>query len=131
MPKSLKRGARKRDRRANAMSTRKVELSADHRRALSLLAGLLHGCTEAILLAHGFKIEMLIILVRGGFAIATPEIVHAGNRPIEVVRVRITDAGRQALDGHFAARGTKCLNAVRPARGRRPILHPPPIDAEN
>ena len=31
-------------------------------------------------------------------AIATPEIVHAGNRPIEVVRVRITDAGRQALD---------------------------------
>jgi hypothetical protein len=42
---------------------------------------------------------MLIVLVRSGFATATPEIVRAGNRPIEVVRVGITDAGRQALDG--------------------------------
>jgi hypothetical protein len=30
---------------------------------------------------------------------ATPETVHAGKRPIEVVRVRITDAGRLALAG--------------------------------
>jgi hypothetical protein len=64
-----------------------------------LLAGSSHCCTEAILLAHGFTIEMLIVLVRDGFATATPEIVHAGSRPIEVVRVGITDAGRQALDG--------------------------------
>jgi copper/silver efflux system protein len=28
-----------------------------------------------------------------------PEIVHAGRRPIEVVRMRITDAGRRALAG--------------------------------
>jgi len=41
-----------------------------------LLAGSSHGCTEAILLAHGFTIEMLIVLVRGGLATATPEIVH-------------------------------------------------------
>jgi hypothetical protein len=60
MRKLLKCGARKRDRRANAMSTRKAGLSADHRLALSLLAGLSHGCTEAILLAHGFTIEILI-----------------------------------------------------------------------
>jgi hypothetical protein len=66
MRKLLKCGARKRDRRANAMSTRKAGLSADHRLALSLLAGLSHGCTEAILLAHGFTIEMLIVLVRAG-----------------------------------------------------------------
>jgi hypothetical protein len=99
MRKLVKCGGRKPDRRAKAMSTRKAELSADHRRALSLLAGLSHGGTEAILLAHGFTIEMLIVLVRGGFATATPEIVHAGNRSIEVVRVGITDAGRQALDG--------------------------------
>jgi hypothetical protein len=50
------------------------------------------------LLAHGFTIEMLIVLVRDGLAAATPEILHAGRRPIEVVRVGITDAGRQALD---------------------------------
>jgi hypothetical protein len=92
-------GAGKPQRRAMAMSARKSRLSADQRRALGLLAGSSHGCTEAILLAHGFTIEMLIVLVRDGFATATPEIVHAGRRPIEVVRVGITDAGRQALDG--------------------------------
>jgi hypothetical protein len=31
-----------------------------------------------------------------GLVTATPETVHAGKRPIEVVRVRITDAGRLA-----------------------------------
>jgi hypothetical protein len=34
-----------------------------------------------------------------GLATATPETVHAGKRPIEVVRVRITDAGKLALAG--------------------------------
>ena len=38
------------------------------------------------MLAHGFTIEMLIVLVRDGFATATPEIVHAGRRPIEFRR---------------------------------------------
>jgi hypothetical protein len=37
MRKLVKCGGRKPDRRAKAMSTRKTELSADHRRALSLL----------------------------------------------------------------------------------------------
>jgi hypothetical protein len=32
--------------------------------------------------------------VQEGLATATPETVHAAKRPIEVVRVRITDAGR-------------------------------------
>jgi hypothetical protein len=64
-----------------------------------LLAGSSHGCTEAILLTHGFTIEMLILLVGDGLATATSEIAHAGMRPIEIVRVGITDAGRQALDG--------------------------------
>jgi len=81
------------------MSARKLRLSAEHRRALWLLAGSSHGCTEAILLAHGFTIEMLIVLVGDGLATATSEIVHAGRRRIEIVRVGITDAGRQALDG--------------------------------
>ena len=43
--------------------------------------------------------EMLTILVRDGSATAMPEPLHAGKRPIEVVRVRITDAGRLALAG--------------------------------
>jgi hypothetical protein len=48
-----------------AMSAR--GLSADQRRAFRLLAGSPHGCTEAILLAHGFTTEMLTVLVRDGF----------------------------------------------------------------
>jgi hypothetical protein len=39
------------------------------------------------MLAHGFTIEMLPVLVRDRLATATPETVRAGKRPIEVVRV--------------------------------------------
>jgi hypothetical protein len=69
------------------------------RRALRLLAGSPLGVTEAIMLAHGFTIDLLVDLVHEGLATATPETVHAGKRAIEVVRVRITDAGRLALAG--------------------------------
>jgi hypothetical protein len=51
------------------------------------------------MLAHGFTTEMLTVLVRDGLATATPETVHAGKRPIKVVRVPITDARRLALAG--------------------------------
>jgi hypothetical protein len=70
---------------------------ADQRRALKLLAGSPRGCTESIMLAHGFRIEMLAQLVRDGLASAAPESVRAGGRSIEVVRLQITGAGRRAL----------------------------------
>jgi hypothetical protein len=38
-------------------------------------------------------------LVLDGLATATPETEQAGGRAIKVVRVRITDVGRQALAG--------------------------------
>jgi hypothetical protein len=76
-----------------------MAMSRDQRRALRLLAGSPLGVTEAIMLAHGFTTEMLTVLVRDGLATATPQTVHAGKRPVEVVRVRITDAGRQVLAG--------------------------------
>jgi len=63
-----------------------MAMSRDRHRALRLLAGSPLGVTEAIMLAHGFTIEMLTILVRDGLATATPETVHAGKRPIEVDR---------------------------------------------
>jgi hypothetical protein len=72
-------------------------MSRDKRRALRLLAAAPNGATEAIMLAHGFTIEMLTVLVRDELATATPETEHAGKRPIEVVRARITDTGRLAL----------------------------------
>ena len=55
------------------------------------------GCTEAILLAYGFKIEMLARLVLDGYATAATETVAAGRRQLGVVRMMITDAGRAAI----------------------------------
>jgi hypothetical protein len=55
------------------------------------------GCTEAIMLAHGFTIEQMVELVRAGLATATAERVVAGSRTFEVATVRITDDGRRVL----------------------------------
>ena len=71
----------------------------DRRRALELLAASPDGCTEAIMLAHGFTVELLVDLCIAELAIATPERIVAGGRTVEVARMRITEAGRQALTG--------------------------------
>jgi hypothetical protein len=71
----------------------------DRRRALELLASCRDGCTEAMMLAHGFTVPQMVDLVRAGLATATAERVVAGSRTIEVARVRITAAGRRALQG--------------------------------
>ena len=69
----------------------------DRRRALELLAGSHYGYTKAILRAHGFSIDMMIELVKAGLATTKRERMVADGRQTGVVRVRITDAGRQAL----------------------------------
>jgi len=72
-------------------------LSAEHRRALRLLADAPHGCTISIMLAHGFNNVMLDKLVRDGLAILQPGTVRSGTRRITVVWMTITDIGRDAL----------------------------------
>ena len=67
------------------------------RRALELLEASIDGCTEAIMLAYGFKTEFLIELVDAGLATASIEGTVAGRRRVEVIRMRITAAGRRAL----------------------------------
>jgi len=76
------------------------KVDADQCRALELLglAGL-QGCTGASLLAHGVRIDVLADLVRAGFVIAYREPTNEGQRQIEVARMRITNAGRRALEG--------------------------------
>jgi hypothetical protein len=74
-----------------------------------LLASCRDGCTEAMMLAHGFTIEQ-IELVNAGLATATAERVVAGSRMIEVATVRITDAGRQILAGRASECGTRFRN---------------------
>jgi hypothetical protein len=70
---------------------------ADYRRVLALLAGSADGTTEAILLAHGFAVELLAELVDAGLATAHYERVVAGKREIKVTRVKITKTGQRAL----------------------------------
>jgi hypothetical protein len=82
-----------------AVKPRKVWRGAEQNRALRLLAGSPHGCTEAIMLAHGFTVEILGRLVLNGHATAAPGIMYDGNRPIEVTRLTITDVGRRAVAG--------------------------------
>jgi hypothetical protein len=67
------------------------------RRALELLASCRDGCTEAIMLAHGFSIEQVVELVRAGLATVHIDRIVDGGRTLEVARVKVTDAGRQAL----------------------------------
>src|SRR5262249_60118682 len=53
----------------------------ERRRALELLVASPDGCTEAIMLAHGFPVPLLVDLCIAGLAIATPEQIVAGGRP--------------------------------------------------
>jgi hypothetical protein len=69
----------------------------DRRRALELLANSRDGCTEAILLAHGFTVPQMVELVRTGLATAHTRRVVVARRTIEIAYMKITEAGRQAL----------------------------------
>jgi hypothetical protein len=66
------------------------------RRALQLLASCPDGCTEAVMLLHGFTTAQMADLVRAGLASVSAERV-AGMGTAEVARLRITEAGRRAL----------------------------------
>ncbi len=57
------------------------------------------GATEALLVrAHRFNNDMITDLVSAGLAIAERETAKAGAMPAEIVRIRITAAGQQALN---------------------------------
>jgi alkylhydroperoxidase family enzyme len=81
---------------------RKRRLSPHPRRALELLEMIAIspcGATEALLVrAHGFTSDMITDLVSAGLATTEREATNAGAMPAEVVRVRITAAGQQALN---------------------------------
>jgi hypothetical protein len=88
----------------------------DRHRALELLAASRGGCTEAMMLAHGFTIPQMVELVRAGLATATAERVAAGSRKIEIARVRITEAGRRAARGQGPKIGCPSLEQFGLAR---------------
>jgi len=65
-------------------------------RLLELLSASDDGATDTLLVAHGFTLDLMVILVRAG-ATAQSEPILAGGRVVEVRRLRVTGAGRQAL----------------------------------
>jgi hypothetical protein len=70
-------------------------LTDEQRRALRLLARSPKGCTEAILLAHGFELAML----GDGLAKVEARDTMAGSRRMKVFWLQITAAGRKAIAG--------------------------------
>jgi hypothetical protein len=56
-----------------------------------------NGMTQSLLSLHGFHPSMVAEFVGRGLATTTQEKVRAGNGLIEVVTIRITEAGRDAL----------------------------------
>ena len=72
-------------------------LTGKQRAAFDLLAACPDGCTEAAMKANGFGIGLLATLVRAGLAVATPGVVQAGGRTLGVVRLVITESGREMV----------------------------------
>ena len=56
------------------------------------------GSILDMLIANGFPAEMLADLVRDGLATMQGDTVKLSGRPIEVIRVQITAAGRSAIE---------------------------------
>jgi hypothetical protein len=74
-----------------------LKLTAEHRRALAVLVGSAEGCTESLMLAHGFTRSILDDLLRAELAREREVRIIAGkNRTVEIARVYITDTGRRA-----------------------------------
>jgi len=82
-----------------ATPPRKPRLGPERRGALGILADAPRGLTQGVMLAHGFTPDTIASLVRDGLAATRREPMRAGGRTIEVVRVKITDAGLRALEG--------------------------------
>ena len=89
-----------------AAPPREPSLSKEQRQALALLASIPHDVTEdQLALVHGFDRDMIAGLVEAGLVTAQREVVTgSGRTTIEVVRIRISDAGRRAIERGSADR---------------------------
>lgn len=75
-----------------------MSLSADERRALDMIASDGHnGVTQSLLTMYGVHPSMVAELVGRGLASMTQDKVRVGSGLVEVVTVRITETGRDAL----------------------------------
>jgi hypothetical protein len=70
-----------------------TKLTDEQRRALQLLARHLDGCDEAVLVAEGFSVSLLAVLVIDGFA-KMRTVTRFGRK---VVWMEITEEGRKSI----------------------------------
>jgi hypothetical protein len=56
------------------------------------------GCTNTLLVAHGFTVAMLVGLVRDGLVDVQSETLTTLGRKTEIVGVRITASGGRAIE---------------------------------
>jgi hypothetical protein len=80
-----------------ATRPRKRRFSPKARRALELLASRPFGVTERLMLARGFSRRMLLGLVKQALVTLTYEMARSDGKIIEVGKMEITAAGRNAL----------------------------------
>jgi hypothetical protein len=69
-----------------------------HRRVLKVLAKSPRGRDVNALLTRGFKFETMADLVRGGLATVRLQRMGKRGQRVEIAWVRITDAGRRAIE---------------------------------
>jgi hypothetical protein len=82
-----------------ATSDPRRELGTAARRALDALAESPEGAMEEpLLLTHGFKPKLIAGLVDAGLATKTAERRKGGASPAYLVWIKITEAGRAALE---------------------------------
>jgi hypothetical protein len=70
----------------------------EQRRALQILAGIPFSASEAMMFTNDFEHRTLARLIRIGLATIQRESISPGSE--SVGRVRITEAGRRALEGY-------------------------------
>jgi hypothetical protein len=76
-----------------------IRISREQHRALNLLASSRHGVNEELLVrGHGLSRGVLSSLTRRRLAATEREVTISGGKAIEVVRLRITAAGRKAIE---------------------------------
>jgi hypothetical protein len=73
------------------------ELTDEQRRALTVLAPHPDGCAEAVLLADGFHVGLLSVLVFDGLAEMQRTVTEIGGRQRTVAWMKITEEGRKAI----------------------------------
>jgi hypothetical protein len=75
----------------------KRQLDGERKRVLTFLSERPEGCNRAVMIANGFSLALLNRLVRAGLATSHLEREERGDKAIEIVRVKMTEAGRRAL----------------------------------